>query len=251
MRWIADHLHDNRPDSGCNRRMDNPLRDDVEILLNLQVKPILKIHGGGISLWDLYQFFTHPKKLFSKYCVNNGKEAGGGGWNSRFQYIVLGRETLHEEKSMNRRQFLAVALLATSLFAVPVSAEAVTPVFSTFLGGAIRGYDPVAYFTLGRPVEGKRAYSLKWKGATWYFFSAEHRDRFRANPKKYAPQYGGYCAYAVSQGYTASIDPEAWKIVDGKLYLNYSKSVQSTWGEDIPGNIKKADENWPRLLAGK
>ncbi len=152
---------------------------------------------------------------------------------------------------MNRRKFLAVALFATSLLAVSASAEAVAPVFSTFLGGAIRGYDPVAYFTQGRPVEGKRAHAFKWKGATWYFTSAENRDRFRANPEKYAPRYGGYCAYAVSRGYTASIDPEAWKIVDGKLYLNYSKSVQSTWKEDIPGNIQKANENWPRLLAGK
>lgn len=146
---------------------------------------------------------------------------------------------------MNRRKFLAVGLFVTSLIAISASAEAVAPVFSTFFGGAIRGYDPVAYFTQGRPVEGKRAYSLKWKGAAWYFYSAENRDRFRMNPEKYAPQYGGYCAYAVSRGYTASIDPEAWKIVDGKLYLNYSKSIQSTWEEDVPGNIQKADKNWP------
>lgn len=150
---------------------------------------------------------------------------------------------------MNRRRFLTTILLATSLFTLPALAEAVAPVFSTFLGGAIRGYDPVAYFTEGRPVEGKRAFSLKWMNATWYFSSARHRDLFRANPEKYAPQYGGYCAYAVSQGYTASIDPEAWKIVDGKLYLNYSKSVQKRWMADIPGNIKLADKNWPRILA--
>lgn len=151
---------------------------------------------------------------------------------------------------MNRRRFLTTALLAASLFALPVLAEAVAPVYSTFLGGAIGGYDPVAYFSEGRPVEGKRAFSLKWKGATWYFSSAKHRDMFQANPEKYAPQYGGYCAYAVSQGYTASIDPEAWSIVDGKLYLNYSQSVKKLWEKDVPGHIKQANKNWPKILAG-
>ena len=79
--------------------------------------------------------------------------------------------------------------------------------------------------------------------------SAANRDRFAADPEKYAPQYGGYCAWAVAQGYTAKIDPEAWRIVDGKLYLNYSKDVQTQWSEDIPGNITKGDANWPKLRA--
>jgi hypothetical protein len=86
-------------------------------------------------------------------------------------------------------------------------------------------------------------------GATWRFASAEHRDRFAVDPERYAPQYGGYCAWAVSQGYTAKIDPAAWKIVDDKLYLNYSKDVQSQWSSDIPGNIAKADANWPGIKA--
>ena len=80
------------------------------------------------------------------------------------------------------------------------------------------------------------------------FASAEHRERFAADPQRYAPQYGGYCAWAVSQGYTASSDPDAWKIVDKKLYLNYSKDVQKTWEQDVPGNITKADTNWPKVL---
>ncbi len=141
--------------------------------------------------------------------------------------------------------------LAVFFFALVSPAEAIAPVYSTLLGGAIRGYDPVAYFTEKKPVKGKRAYSHKWKGATWYFASERNRDLFRDNPEKYAPRYGGYCAYAVSQGYTASIVPEAWRIVDGKLYLNYSKGVQRTWEEDIPGYIKLGDKNWPRLLKGK
>ena len=155
---------------------------------------------------------------------------------------------------MNRRKFLTAVFLAAYFLAAcffTTRAEAFEPVFSTFLGGAIRGYDPVAYFIQGRPVEGKRAHSLKWKGATWYFANAENQDLFRGNPEKYAPQYGGYCAYAVSQNYTASIDPEAWKIVDGKLYLNYSKSVQTTWEEDITGYISSAERNWPKILAEK
>ena len=115
-------------------------------------------------------------------------------------------------------------------------------------GLAIRGTDPVAYFTQGSPVAGKAEFTHTWSGATWRFASAENRDRFAANPEQYAPQYGGFCSWAVSQGYTAPIDPQAWKIVDGKLYLNYSKGVQRRWERDIPGNIKKADANWPEVL---
>ena len=110
---------------------------------------------------------------------------------------------------------------------------------------------PGGLFHGEKTVKGKKDFSRKWKGATWYFSSAQNRDLFRDNPEKYAPKYGGYCAYAVSQGYTASIVPEAWRIVDGKLYLNYSKGVQQTWEQDIPGYIKLADKNWPRLLKEK
>ncbi len=116
-------------------------------------------------------------------------------------------------------------------------------------GLAIRGYDPVAYFTEGKPVKGTSAHATSWNGATWQFSSAGNLAKFEADPGKYAPQYGGYCAWAVSQGYTASIDPSAWKIVDGKLYLNYSSGVQSRWQKDIPGNISKANGNWPGVLS--
>ena len=115
---------------------------------------------------------------------------------------------------------------------------------------AIDGWDPVAYFTDGKPVEGSKAYSFEWNGATWRFASAAHRDLFAQAPEKYAPQYGGYCAWAVSQGYTADIDPEAWKIEDGRLFLNYSLEVQKKWAADLPGNVAKGDANWPKLLAG-
>ncbi|NET11347.1 MAG: YHS domain-containing protein, partial [Symploca sp. SIO2B6] len=115
-------------------------------------------------------------------------------------------------------------------------------------GLAIEGTDPVAYFTQSEAVPGSEEFAYEWGGATWRFSSAENRDRFAANPEQYAPQYGGHCAWAVSQGYPAPIDPEAWKIVDGKLYLNYDKRVQSRWERDIPGNIAKADQNWPGVL---
>jgi hypothetical protein len=114
-------------------------------------------------------------------------------------------------------------------------------------GLAIRGYDPVAYFKQSRAVKGSAQFRHSWMGVEWRFFNAEDRDLFAAEPEKYAPQYGGYCAYAVSQGHTASVDPEAWRIVDGKLYLNYSKGVQKTWEKDIPAYIQKADKNWPEL----
>lgn len=141
----------------------------------------------------------------------------------------------------SRRLFLALSLAMT----LPLPALA-DQVFTSW-GVAIRGTDPVAYFTEGRPVEGSSEFSAEWNGATWYFASAANRDTFLATPEAYAPQYGGFCAWAVAQGSTASTVPEAWQIVDGKLYLNYSLDVQKQWEGDIPGNIAKADRNWPGL----
>jgi YHS domain-containing protein len=143
--------------------------------------------------------------------------------------------------TLTRRLVLALPLA----FALPMPALA-EQVYTSW-GVAIDGTDPVAYFTEGRPVEGDRGISTEWNGAKWLFSTAENRDKFIANPEAYAPQYGGFCAWAVSQGYTASTVPEAWRIVDGKLYLNYSLNVQKQWEGDIPGNITKADTNWPGL----
>ena len=115
-------------------------------------------------------------------------------------------------------------------------------------GIAIRGYDPVGYFTEGKPVEGKTDFTTEWRGAEWRFASAENLAAFEASPEKYAPKYGGYCAYAVSQGYTAKTEPEAWTIVDGNLYLNYSLGVKATFDSDQPGYINLANQNWPKVL---
>jgi YHS domain-containing protein len=115
-------------------------------------------------------------------------------------------------------------------------------------GIAIAGADPVAYFTAGDYVPGTSDFTHEWNGVTWQFASAENRDTFAADPENYAPQYGGYCAWAVSEGYTAPVDPTAWKIVDGKLYLNYDANIQARWEKDIPGNIAEANANWPAVL---
>lgn len=113
---------------------------------------------------------------------------------------------------------------------------------------AIRGYDPVAYVVAGSPTKGNPKFEYRWQGAVWQFASAANRARFIKDPERYAPQFGGYCAWAISRGYTADSDPESWRIVDGKLYLIYSKAVQRRWEQDVEGNIAKARANWPSVL---
>ena len=145
-------------------------------------------------------------------------------------------------------KLIAATMVWAALLVAPSAQASEEPVYQSFLGTAIDGTDPVAYFTEGRPVEGSADITLEWNGATWRFSSVANRDLFAANPDLYAPQYGGYCAWAVAQGYTASTDPEAWAIVDGKLYLNYSKGVQARWEQDVSGHITAADGNWPKVL---
>jgi YHS domain-containing protein len=113
---------------------------------------------------------------------------------------------------------------------------------------AVRGYDVVSYAIDDAAVPGRPEFEYRWNGAVWRFASVAHRDTFAQSPEKYAPQFGGYCAWAVSRGYTADADPQAWRIVDGKLYLNYSKRVQRLWEADTRGNIFKGDANWPKVL---
>jgi YHS domain-containing protein len=112
---------------------------------------------------------------------------------------------------------------------------------------AIRGYDAVSYFTAGKAVKGDGSYDYAWHDMTWYFSSKRNRDLFAADPGKYAPQYDGYCAWAMTESRKARTDPEVWKIVGGKLYLNCSRSAYEKWSRDIPGNIRKADANWQKL----
>ncbi|MCY3591712.1 MAG: YHS domain-containing protein [Acidobacteria bacterium] len=147
-----------------------------------------------------------------------------------------------------RETALAALVAGAALAAIPAAAAEKDPVFTSRGNLAIRGYDPVAYFTEGKAVKGDKDFTLGWQGADWRFASAENRDRFSEDPEKYAPQYGGYCAWAVSRNYTAPTDPDAFTLVDGKLYLNYNKRVMRQWLEDRDANIESADKNWPTVL---
>jgi YHS domain-containing protein len=149
----------------------------------------------------------------------------------------------------NEKNTVTAILIMAVFYLLTLSpAFAIEPVNKTSDGVAIKGYDPVSYFTDRKPVIGSRDFEYVWMGVKWRFSTPEHRDLFIKNPEKYAPKYGGYCAYAVSQGTTADIDPDAWNIVDGRLYLNLSKRIKDKWSQDIPGYIKKADEKWPKIL---
>ena len=115
------------------------------------------------------------------------------------------------------------------------------------MGFMIRGYDPVAYFTEGRPVPGHPDISVEYGGAKYLFSSAANRDAFNANPEKYAPQYGGYCAFGVSEGKKFDIDPASWRIVDDKLYVNLNPVVLEMWGADTKNYLQKSEKNWPKI----
>ena len=142
------------------------------------------------------------------------------------------------------------ALSIVFLLAWSFSIAAVEPVYtSIFSDKAIKGYDTVAYFTQGKAVEGSEDFSTDYNGAKWLFSSQEHLDLFTVDPEKYAPQYGGYCAYAVAQSKTASIKPELFTIYEGKLYLNYNKSINEKWNASKLNFITDADKNWPKLIS--
>lgn len=119
-----------------------------------------------------------------------------------------------------------------------------SPVFVTD-NGAIHGYDPVAFFKEHKPVLGSKEISFEWNGASWHFVNEENKDTFINNPEKYAPQYGGYCAYGTAEGHKAPTQVDTWSIVNDKLYFNYNKQVKKLWTESQSEFIRKADENWP------
>ncbi|MBL8805433.1 MAG: YHS domain protein [Rhodospirillales bacterium] len=143
---------------------------------------------------------------------------------------------------MHRRSVLAglAILVATPACAAPFNARG---------GLAIGGYDPVAYFSESRARRGSTAHYADWDGARWLFVSRANRDTFLAEPARYAPRFGGYCAYGMAHGYKAPIDPDAWTIVEGVLYLNYSKSVRTQWLADRDAFIARAAANWPTVSA--
>jgi len=146
-------------------------------------------------------------------------------------------------------RIFAALFAGLAVLSMVAAASAKDPVYTGRLSNdALDGYDAVAYFTEGAPVKGDNQYTHDYNGARWKFSSAENRDAFAADPEQYAPQYGGYCAWALSEGYTARGNPKNWRIVDGKLYVNYNKTIQDRWEKDIPGHIEKADGNWPAVL---
>jgi YHS domain-containing protein len=143
---------------------------------------------------------------------------------------------------LKRRIFIGAA---AAFIVLPASVRAAT--VNAPGGVAIEGHDPVAYRTQSKAVKGDASITAEHAGATYHFASKANRDAFLADPVKYAPQYGGFCAYAVANGYTAKIDPQVFTVVDDKLYLNFSKAVRSRWETDIPGHIASGDANWPAL----
>ena len=144
----------------------------------------------------------------------------------------------------------ALLVFGFGLFGGSSSVHAGGLINTGYFGGiAIKGYDPVAYFTKGRAMKGSKEFAHEWLGETWHFANANHRGLFAADPVKYAPQFGGYCADGVAYGQnTANIDPEAWRIIDGKLYLNYDKGAAAEL-EEVPGQLTKAKTNWPKVKA--
>ena len=149
-----------------------------------------------------------------------------------------------------RTLFLALAMATAPLVAATPAATAQKAEIYTdrFSNVAVQGHDVVAYFTDGKPVKGSEDYATSYKGAEFRFSSAGNLALFEADPEMYAPQYGGYCAWAVAQGKTAKGDADYWAIVDGKLYLNYNKGIQKKWNKDRDGFISSADENWPSVI---
>jgi YHS domain-containing protein len=150
---------------------------------------------------------------------------------------------------MKRRTFLIAAAAGGLLIAAGPALAKKPAVYTGVVDGVgAGGYDVVAYQTQEAAVRGDEAITARYEGVTYRFSSEANKGAFEADPARYVPQYGGYCAWAVSQGYTAHGDPEAWSVVDDRLYLNYSQSVRSQWQGDIAGNIAKGEANWPRVL---
>jgi len=145
---------------------------------------------------------------------------------------------------MNTRKQIGASLAALSIAAGPTLAAASDPAFSTV---AIGGYDPVSYFAAEKPVRGNGNHVVVLDGVTYLFSNDANKKAFEAEPSRYLPAYGGYCAYGVAIGKKFVGDPDVWEIVDGRLYLNLDDAIKSKWVEDVAGNVRKADANWPRI----
>lgn len=141
------------------------------------------------------------------------------------------------------RPLLVIILLTLSV----TYSSAQTSNYFSLDGVAIRGYDPVAYFKENTPVEGSKQFSYSWEGTEWHFKNQENLNAFKSNPEKYAPQFGGYCAYGVSEDHKSPTEPAAFTIINDKLYLNYNQQVKKLWMKDTKARIEKAESNWVEL----
>lgn len=150
---------------------------------------------------------------------------------------------------LTRRSAIGLFALAPVAGFVGLPAQAAEPETFQIDGLAIRGYDPVAYFTNGAPVIGRAENSLSYKGAMWQFATPANMATFEGDPEKYGAKFGGYCAYAASKGYLAPTVPEAWTVYQDRLYLNFSLRARELWQQDIPGNIALGEANWPGILS--
>jgi hypothetical protein len=149
---------------------------------------------------------------------------------------------------LRRRQFLTATTLSPLALSLAGPARAAEPRVFQSRSGTINGIDPVAYFDGNGPVEGSREITHDWEGATWVFASTANRDAFAAEPERFAPAFGGYCAYAASRGYLAPTIPRAWSIVGDRLFLNASLRARDLWTSELPGVIAQGEANWPAIL---
>jgi len=153
---------------------------------------------------------------------------------------------LHQEAVFLDIRIAVVTVLMLAALAVSASAKELNNLDGN--GVALQGYDPVAFFTDNRPVRGDQQFQTQYRGATYYFTSAEHKATFDKEPAKYEPQFGGFCAYGASRGKTVPIKIEAWQIVNGRLLMQYNLDVKGKFNSDPQGNLNKADKNWPGLV---
>ncbi|MGE3289760.1 MAG: YHS domain-containing (seleno)protein [Geminicoccaceae bacterium] len=149
--------------------------------------------------------------------------------------------------SLSRRATLVGLVVAAGLISAGAQAAGRVDLNQNDQGVMLHGYDPVAYFTAGAPAQGSPEFSAEYDGATYLFVSTSNRDAFLAQPAAYVPAYGGFCAMGTALEKKLDGDPQVWRIVDGRLYLNVNTDVQKRWSEDVPGNIAKADATWPQI----
>ncbi len=159
--------------------------------------------------------------------------------------IQISKKT--QMKAIKDPFYFVIVVLGLVIAASPVNAEQ-PMVYQQEAGIAINGYDAVAYHKVNEPIEGSESFTTMWNGATWFFVSAENRDLFVADPERWAPAYGGYCAWAVSNNYLASTDPDAFSVVNERLFLNFNKRIRNRWSKNTAKNISKGDKNWPEVL---